>query len=101
MQDGAMPRWGPIMLAACLSAALVQGCSQAEPAPQDFTRINQRPTPAEEAAAALEAAQTICKEKTKRKGLASVVGIFSRLRKGAADEDYIACMKQRGFEVRS
>jgi hypothetical protein len=39
-------------------------------------------------------------EETKRKGIASVIGIVSRLRKGDADEDYVACMKARGYEVK-
>jgi hypothetical protein len=42
-----------------------------------------------------------CKVETKRKGMASIVGIFSRLRPGSADADYLACMKARGYEVKS
>jgi hypothetical protein len=42
-----------------------------------------------------------CKVETKRKGMASIVGIFSRLRRGSADADYLACMKARGYEVKS
>jgi hypothetical protein len=40
-----------------------------------------------------------CKEETEKKGFASVMGIFSRLRKGSAEEDYANCMKGRGFDV--
>lgn len=99
-----MPRFRPIMLAAWLAAALIQACSQAEPTPREFTRVSQSPAAAEKARQAEEAfktAETLCKAETKRKGIASVVGIFSRLRKGSADDDYIACMKQRGYEVKS
>lgn len=88
------------MLAACLFGALASGCSPAEPAPKDFTLVDQRPAKAEEAGNTLQAAELACKDETKRKGIASVVGIFSRLRKGSIDEDYIACMKARGYEVK-
>jgi hypothetical protein len=94
------------VLAAGLLAALSQGCSQTQPAPKDTALASQRPaktdeTAKKETANTLEAAEKACKEDTKRKGIASVVGIFSRLRPGSADEDYRACMKGRGFEVKS
>jgi hypothetical protein len=95
-----MPRTRPVLFGACLLAALAQGCSLADPKPRDFTLTEQSPAKAKEAGNTLEAAELACKEETKRKGLASVVGIFSRLRQGSADEDYIACMKARGFEVK-
>ncbi len=88
------------MLAACLFGTLASGCSHAEPAPRDFTLVNQRPAKAEEAGNTLEAAELACKEETQKKGVASVVAIFSRFRKGSSDEDYIACMKGRGYEVK-
>jgi hypothetical protein len=75
------------------------GCSLSETPPRDFTLVGQRPVKAEESGNSLEAAETACKGETKKKGIASVLGIVSRLRKGAADEDYIACMKARGYEV--
>lgn len=86
--------------AACLMAMPASGCSLSEPAPRDFTLVNQRPAKAEETANSLEQAEKACQEETERKGIGSVIGIMSRLRKGAADEDYIACMKARGFEVK-
>jgi hypothetical protein len=95
-----MPCLRPAALTACLLAVLAQGCSQLEPKPRDFTLTEQRPAKTEEAGNTLEAAETACREETKRKGLASIVGIFSRLRQGSADEDYIECMRARGFEVR-
>jgi hypothetical protein len=49
---------------------------------------------------ALASACSLVEEEIKKKGIASVVNIFSRLRKGSADEDYIACMKRRGYEVK-
>jgi hypothetical protein len=92
----AMSRVKPAMLAACLLGALASACSLAEPAPKNFTLVDQRPAKAEEAGNTLQDAELACKEETRKKGIKSVVNIFSRLRKGAADEDYIACMKRRG-----
>jgi hypothetical protein len=80
---------------------LVPACSQLEPKPRNFTLSTQHPAKAEEEGNTLEAAELACKEETKRKGIASVLAILSRLRKGAADEDYVACMKRRGYEVKS
>lgn len=95
-----MPKLGLALLVVCLLAPLGAACSQLEPKPRDFTLATQRPAKAEEAGNTLEAAELACKEETKRKGIASVVSIFSRLRKGGADEDYIACMQRRGYEVK-
>jgi hypothetical protein len=88
------------LCAACLLGALASACSHAEPAPKDFTLVSQRPSKAKESGNTLEAAETACKEQTKTKGIGSVVAILSRLRKGSADEEYIACMKARGYEVK-
>lgn len=88
------------LLALGLLGLALAACSHAEPAPKDFTLVDQRPAKAEEKGNTLEAADFACKAETKRKGIASVVGIFSRMRKGSADEDYIACMKARGYEVK-
>jgi hypothetical protein len=88
------------VLASCLLGTLVSGCSHAEPAAKDFTLVDQRPARAQETGNTLEAAEQACKEEAKTKGIASVVALFSRLRKGSADEDYIACMKTRGYEVK-
>jgi hypothetical protein len=85
---------------ACLLGALTSACSHAEPTPKDFVLVDQRPAKAEEAGNTLEEAQLACKEETKKKGIGSVVAIFSRFRKGSADEDYIACMKRRGYDVK-
>ena len=88
------------LLAACLLGTLASGCSHSEPTPRDFTLVDQRPAKAEEAGNTLEKSELACKEETKRKGIASVVAIFSHFRKGSSDEDYIACMKARGYEVK-
>ncbi|MGD9501782.1 MAG: hypothetical protein AB7V40_04765 [Methyloceanibacter sp.] len=86
--------------AICLIALPALGCSLSQPASRNFTQVNQREAKAEETGNSLEAAQEACKAETERKGIASLVGIVSRLRKGSADEDYVACMKARGFEVK-
>ena len=63
------------------------GCSRTDPAPKEVTLATQRPA-RDDAAAKLE-------------GIASVVGILWRLRPGASNEDFVACMKARGYEVPS
>jgi hypothetical protein len=78
---------------------LASACSLAEPNPKSFVLVDQRPAKAEEAGNTLADAETACKEETRSKGIKSVVNIFSRLRQGAATEDYVACMKRRGYEV--
>jgi hypothetical protein len=95
-----MWRVRPAVLAACLLGALASACSLSEPAPKNFTLVDQRPAKAEEAGNTLQAAETACKAETKQKGIKSIVNIFSRFRKGSADEDYIACMKRRDYEVK-
>lgn len=62
------------------------------------------PTPAPAAApvdpsAALTAAINACKNATLTKGTKSVLAIFSHMRPGAVDEDYVACMKDQGYTV--
>jgi hypothetical protein len=87
------------IFAACLLGTLLPGCSRFEPTPRDFTLVGQRPAKAQEAGNTLAAATAFCKLDTRGKGLASVAAIFSRFRPGKVDEDYIACMKERGYEV--
>jgi hypothetical protein len=91
---------GPV-LAASLLAVIASGCSQSQPSPKNFTLAGQIPPKAAETENTLEVAERACKAETRRKGMASIVGIFSRLRPGSADANYIACMKTRGYEVKS
>jgi hypothetical protein len=95
-----MSRVKVAVLAACLLGALLGGCAGSEPAPRDFTLVDQRPAKAAEAGNTLEAAEKACKEDTKTKGMSNVLAIFSRFRPGSADKDYIACMKRRGYEAK-
>ncbi len=95
-----MSRANLAVLAACLLGALVAGCSLTQPKPKDFVLVDQRPAKAKESGNTLEAAELACREEAKSKGTSSLLGIFSRLRRGSADEDYVACMKGRGYEVK-
>jgi hypothetical protein len=96
----AMSRVRPALLVACLLGTLASACSHAEPTPKNFVLVDQRPAKAEEAGNTLGEAELACKEETKKKAIGSVVAIVSRFRKGSADEDYIACMKRRGYDVK-
>ena len=95
-----MSRINPTILALCLSGPLLAACSLNEAAPKNFTLVSQGPAKAEEAGNTLKEAEKDCQKETTRKGIASVINILSRFRKGSADEDYIACMKARGYEVK-
>ena len=88
------------MLAGCLFGMLASSCSLSEPAPKDFALVSQHPAKAAETGNTLGEAEAACKEETKSKGIRSVLAIFSRLRKGSADEDYIACMERRSYAVK-
>jgi hypothetical protein len=92
-----MTRLTGSVLAASLLAVLTSGCSQSQPSSKDFALVSQTPAKAAEG----KEAERACKAETQRKGIASIVGIFSRLRPGSADADYIACMKARGYEIKS
>ena len=95
-----MSRVKVAVLAACLLGALLAGCGHSEPAPRDFTLVDQRPAKALEAGNTLDVAEKACKLETETKGMSNVLAIFSRFRPGSADKDYIACMKRRGYEVK-
>jgi hypothetical protein len=88
------------VVVACLLGTLASACSHAEPTPKDFTLVDQRAAKAAETGNTLENAEGACKAETKAKGIASVVAIFSRFRKESVDEDYVVCMKARGYEVK-
>ena len=87
------------VLATCLLATLLPGCSHYEPPAQEFVLVDQRPDKAKESKNTVSAATAFCKLETQRKGIKSIASIFSRLRHGSAEKDFIACMKNRGYEV--
>ena len=95
-----MSRVKRAVLASCLLGPLLAACSQAEPAPKDFVLVDQRPAKADESGNTLAKAERDCQKETTKKSIGSVVAIFTHLRKGSADEDYVACMKTRGYEVK-
>ena len=96
-----MLRLKRVVLVIFLLAATVSGCSRAEPTPRDFILMGQRPAKAEETGNTLKAARAACKAETESKGISNVAAVVSRLRPGKVDEDYIACMKARGYEPAS
>jgi len=50
-------------------------------------------------ASALAAAERFCRDTARDKGIKSVLSILTHLRPGAYDEEYVACMKSKGYEV--
>jgi hypothetical protein len=84
----------------CLLAAALAGCSLSHTPPVQVTPIansdaaSKAPDPA-----AYKTASDACHEATRKKGIGSILGIFSRLRPGAESAEYTACMKRGGFEV--
>jgi hypothetical protein len=77
---------------------MLSACSLAGPTDRTFTTVEAKPTNQQDKTAMEEASKT-CKDQTRDKGIKSVLAIVSRLRPGAVDEDYIACMKGKGYTV--
>ena len=59
-----MSRVGPAVFVACLLGTVASACSLTEPAPRNFTLVDQRPAKAQETGNTLEAAEQACKEQT-------------------------------------
>ena len=86
---------------------MLSSCSLAGPSDHTFTKVelpaNQNAEPDKIAKpvdkAAMAEAARVCKEQTREKGIKSVLAIFSSMRPGAVDEDYITCMKGKGYTV--
>jgi hypothetical protein len=75
------------------------GLQPIRPRPATSSWWGSPPAKAEEAGNTLEAATRACTEETDKKGIKSITAIFSRLRPGQAEPDYIACMRACGYEV--
>jgi hypothetical protein len=117
------------LLAIGLLGLQLSACSHAEPPPKGFVLVDPHaaedapPDPGApgswsrigkekgskakrtKAAAAdgpppLEVVEANCKAQADRKGTASMLAIFSRLRRGTDDADYLACMKEHGYDVK-
>ena len=48
---------------------------------------------------AIEQASQACKARLRQKGIKSVLAILSSMRPGAVDEDYVNCMRNKGYTV--
>ena len=92
-----MGRVGVTLLAACLLGLPLTACSRSKPPQVDFTAtrsVTETPDPQ----ATLLADQEACTDEARRKGISSVTRILL-LRGKISKSDYIACMKNRGYEV--
>ncbi len=78
------------------AALMLSACSLIGPSSRSFTTAQNQAKPDPKA---LEQASTACKQATLDKGTKSVLAIFTRLRPNALNEDYISCMKNKGFTV--
>ena len=117
------------LLAIGLLGLPLSACSHAEPPPKDFVLVDphaaedappdsgapgswqrigkekeHKPKRTRGAVAdgppPVEAVEAGCKAEAERKSTASVLAIFSRLRRDSGDADYLACMKAHGYEVK-
>ena len=77
---------------------MLSACSLASPTDRSFIAADtKQANPPDKTE--VEEASNACKEQTRDKGFNSVLAIVSRLRPGAVDQDYIACMKSKGYTV--
>ena len=77
---------------------MLAACSLASPTDRTFTTADTKQAKQPDKTTIEEASKN-CKEQTRAKGFNSVLAIVSRLRPGAVDQDYIACMKGKGYTV--
>jgi hypothetical protein len=87
-------------VALIVALLLLAGCSHPDLPPAETATATPATASGSKAdAKAYETASKACKEETEKKGFASVLGIFSRLRRGSAEEQFAACMKKKGYEI--
>lgn len=77
---------------------ILSACSLAGPSQRTFTTAAQE-RPAKTDATAIEQASQACKSELRQKGTKSVLAILSSMRPGAVDENYVKCMKTKGYTV--
>ena len=77
---------------------MLSACSLAGPNPRAFTTAAEQ-KPAKPDATAIEQASQACKSELRQKGIKSVLAILSSMRPGAVDEDYVKCMRNKGYTV--
>ena len=124
-----MSRVSLSLLAIGLLGLQLSACSHAEPPPKDFVLVDphaaedappdpgapgswskigkdkggkakRTKAPVADGPPPLEVVEADCKAQAESKGTASMLAIFSRLRRGSADADYLACMKGHGYDVK-
>jgi hypothetical protein len=76
---------------------MLSACSLAGPNPRTFTTAAEKPVKPD--ATAIEQASQACKSELRQKGIKSVLAILSSMRPGAVDEDYVKCMRNKGYTV--
>ena len=91
---------------------VLSACSLAGPSDRTFTAVDAKPANQDAKSASqnakhssqkdkneMEQVSKACKNQTREKGIRSLLAIVSSMRPGAIDEDYIACMKSKGYTV--
>jgi hypothetical protein len=86
------------IVAASALGLLLSACSLAGPSPRTFTTAAEE-KPVKPNATAIEQASQACKSELRQKGTKSVLAILSSMRPGAVDENYVKCMKTKGYAV--
>ncbi|MFD0986763.1 hypothetical protein [Methyloligella solikamskensis] len=85
-----------LLIALLLAFTLpLAACSKKDLPTEEFQISTETP---ETRAQALAAAKTACEEQTRKSGMKSMLSIFSRLRPGSAERDFINCMEDKGFD---
>ena len=77
---------------------MLSACSLAGRKPRTFTTAAEE-KPAKPDTTAIEQASQACKSELRQKGIKSVLAILSSMRPGAVDEDYVKCMRNKGYTV--
>jgi hypothetical protein len=93
-------RAGLTLAVAAVSALglVLSACSLAGPSPRTFTTATEEKT-VKPNATAIEQASQACKSELRQKGTKSVLAILSSMRPGAVDENYVKCMRIKGYTV--
>ena len=86
-----------MLLAACLLGLPLSACSRSKAPDVEFTTtpaVKEAPDPK----AKLKEDEEACTDEARRKGISSVTRILL-LRGKISKSDYVACMKDRGYDV--
>lgn len=86
----------PLLVVLLLAFVLpLAACSKKDLPTEEFQISQETP---ETRAQAMAKAKIACEEETRRSGMKSMLSIFSRLRPGSAERDFINCMEDKGFD---